>query len=239
MAVEILQPGAPLAEKFNAAVASIFQVLNQQPQGSPLVVALCGGRSVVGLLQVFLRQAVHQPSEILKRLQFFMVDERIVPITHPDSNFGGLAQQLFNSLIEQGVIKATQLHPLTITGDDVHDACAGYLQELEASGGKFTVVVVGMGEDGHIAGLFPHHPALSSSAKAFIPFFDSPKPPAARVTASRELVTGASLGVLLALGEAKRQAWQMLNSDTSSIEECPAKMVASIPRCVVVSDLES
>jgi len=111
------------------------------------------------------------------------------------------------------------------------------MQELKLVGGRFDVVVLGMGEDGHVAGLFPRHPALVQPGRSFIPFFDSPKPPPERVTASRELVTTASLVVLLALGEAKRAAWDAFSSSAVTVVECPAKMVEAMERCVVVSDL--
>lgn len=237
MTIDVVCPGAPLESKLVAASTKLFQVLNQQPQTSPLVVALCGGRSVVGLLQALLRESASQPPELLRRLQFFMVDERIVPLTHPDSNFGGLAQQFFNALVEQGTISETQLHPLRITADTSDEACRAYVRELDTHGGVFTAVVLGMGEDGHVAGLFPHHPALAVTGRAFLPFFDSPKPPAARVTASRDLVTGASLGILLALGEGKRAAWDAFVSPSTTEAACPAKMVGSIKQCVVVTDL--
>jgi 6-phosphogluconolactonase len=237
MAIDVLCPGASLETKLSEAAAVVFEVLKQQPQSTPLVVALCGGRSVVGLLQALLRESTSQPAELLGRIQFFMVDERIVPLTDPDSNFGGLAQQFFNALLESSTIVGEQLHPLSITAEDSALACREYARELERYGGAFTVVILGMGEDGHVAGLFPHHPALAVTGRTFVPFFDSPKPPAARVTASRELVTGASLGVLLALGEGKRAAWEAFTSRASSLDECPAKMVESMKRCVVVTDL--
>lgn len=237
MAIDVLSPGASLETKLAEAAVVLFQVLKAKPQSTPLVVALCGGRSVVGLLQALIRESAHQPPELLSRIQFFMVDERIVPTTHPDSNFGGLSQQFFNALLEQHIISKEQLHALSITAENSEDACREYLRELEGCGGAFTVVVLGMGEDGHIAGLFPHHPVLAAPGRAFIPFFDSPKPPAARVTASRDLVTEASLGVLLALGEGKRAAWEAFTCDSISDNECPAKMVQSMNRCVVVTDL--
>jgi 6-phosphogluconolactonase len=166
-----------------------------------------------------------------------MVDERIVPLDHAESNFGGLNQQLFATLVGQGTIAHNQLHPLSITIGSAQSDCQHYMQELEQVGGRFDVVVVGMGEDGHVAGLFPRHPALVQPGRSFIPFFDSPKPPPERVTASRELVTTASLGVLLALGEAKQAAWNSFVSRSVTVAECPAKMVEAMERCVVVSDL--
>jgi 6-phosphogluconolactonase len=215
----------------------MFEVLKAQPPLKPLVIALCGGRSVVGLVQAFLRESVHQPQDLLARLHFFMVDERIVPLTHPESNFGGLKQQLFDPLVAQEKISQRQLHPISIALENAHEGCDRYMQELNDCGGVFTITVLGMGEDGHVAGLFPRHPALSATGSKFIPFFDSPKPPAARVTASRELVTGAALVVLLALGEGKRAAWNAFKSDQVLESDCPAKIVQSMGRVVVVTDL--
>jgi 6-phosphogluconolactonase len=239
---EYMSPGEvskdlPLEEQLRFAAVAMFEVLKDQPHSKPLVIALCGGRSVVGLVQAFLRESVHQPQDLLARIHFFMVDERIVPLTHPDSNFGGLKQQLFDPLVAQGKISQSQLHPMTITLEDARGSCNRYEQALNEYGGAFTIVVLGMGEDGHVAGLFPRHPALLASGNSFIPFFDSPKPPAARVTASRDLVTGAALAVLLALGEGKRAAWNAFISDQVAEQECPAKMVSTMNRVVVVTDV--
>ncbi len=238
MPVEGIGKSGSLEVKLLAAAATMFEVLKEQPEARPLVIALCGGRSVVGLVHAFLRESVQQPKDLLARIHFFMIDERIVPLTHADSNFGGLKQQLFDPLVAQGTISQHQLHPLDISPEDAQSACDRYLCELNDCGGIFTIAVLGMGEDGHVAGLFPRHPALAVSGRSFIPFFDSPKPPAARVTASRDLVTGSALAVVLALGEGKRAAWNAFTSDGVSEADCPATMVRSMGRAVVVSDLD-
>jgi 6-phosphogluconolactonase len=167
-----------------------------------------------------------------------MVDERLVPITDPDSNFGGLQRSLFNELIELGAISAEQLHPLRVERPEQGaQACESYLKELKGLAGAFSVVILGMGEDGHIAGLFPRHPALSQRGDQFISFHDSPKPPPDRMTASRDLITKANLSVLLAIGEAKLEAWNRLNTAGTTIEECPAMLALEARRCLVVTDL--
>lgn len=239
MNAKILCPGESIERKLEVAAKDVFEVLRQQAPTDPLVIALCGGRSVVGLLKALLDESEIQPPELLKRVQFFMVDERIVPPSHPESNFGGLKGQFFDALIKRGRIAADQLHVFSIVKERAYDDCAAYLSELERFGGAFTVVVLGMGEDGHIAGLFPNHGALRVQESSFVPFFDSPKPPADRVTASRHLITSASLGVLLALGESKRDAWNAFLSRDISVEQCPAKLAESIARCVVITDLDA
>jgi 6-phosphogluconolactonase len=229
--------GATLTEQMGHAVSAMFEVLAKVPKEAPLAIGLCGGRSVVGLLRELARASVNQPRELMQRLQFFMVDERIVPLTDPDSNFGGLKAQLFDELIEQGLISENQLHPFAASLDDAPENCQEYYQELQRFGGRFAVVVLGVGEDGHVAGLFPRHPVLEQASQGFASFFDSPKPPPARMTATRALIQSSSLGILLALGEGKRQAWDDFCAPLGSVRECPARMVKEMGEYLIVTDL--
>lgn len=237
MPLQILSKELPLEEQLDLAAREIFKRLSSVPESQTLNVALCGGRSVVGLLEAMLKLSKAESKSLLRRIHFFLIDERIVPISDSASNFGGLNDRLFKRLIEQEAIAVEQLHPMAIISDNPARGCELYLEELNTLGGSFAVVVLGIGEDGHIAGLFPGHPALNVLGRCFIPFSDSPKPPAARITASRELVTKADLGILLVLGEGKRKAWEDFNSPDVSELDCPAKMVLEMRRCVVVCDV--
>ena len=116
-------------------------------------------------------------------------------------------------------------------------ACQEYLAELQRFGGEFAVVVLGMGEDGHVAGLFPQHPLLATKEQGFLSFSDSPKPPPQRMTASVPLVCASSRAVLLALGEGKRAAWEAFQNPANAVADCPARMVHQGSRCLVVTDL--
>jgi 6-phosphogluconolactonase len=167
-----------------------------------------------------------------------MVDERLVPLTDEQSNYGGLNRLLFDKLVGQGVISNAQLHPFVTDTSQSDFGCGSYRDELRSIGGKFTVVVLGVGEDGHIAGLFPHHPALAEKGDTFVHFHDSPKPPADRMSASPALITGAELSVILAFGEGKRIAWNAFNDNSVAIEACPSKLALKTRECLVVTDLE-
>jgi len=237
MRVQQIADGSSLEEKLVSAVHSIFGVLAQLPADTPLALGLCGGRSVVGLLKAFAQASVNYPRDLMQRIHFFMVDERIVPLSHPDSNFGGLKAQLFDQLISEGIIGHTQLHPFIASVSDAPQQCQEYYKELQRFGGKFAAVVVGVGEDGHVAGLFPHHPVLQHAHPGFQSFLDSPKPPSERMTATKALIQDSSLAVLLVLGEGKRQAWNEFSSQKNSIENCPARMVKTMKQYVVVTDL--
>lgn len=237
MNVQVLADQGSLEDKNLVAARAIFEVLERQTSDTGVAVGLCGGRSVVGLLRAILKIALGQPTPVLQRTHFFMIDERIVPLASPDSNFGGLKAQLFDELIREGAIRESQLHPFVASREGADVECSRYMKELSEYGGRFSVVVLGMGEDGHVAGLFPRHPVLDRQGKGFSCFFDSPKPPSERMTANRELITTADMAVLLALGEAKRDAWKNFLDQSISLEACPAKLVNSMARCVVVTDL--
>jgi 6-phosphogluconolactonase len=238
MAAIVVKARGNLEGALQEVAEQIFALCASKESGTPLVVGLCGGRSVVGLLGALQRESAHQTKDLLGRIQFFMVDERLVPLTDEQSNYGGLKRLLFDSLVEQRVISEKQLHPFVTDSSQEDYGCRLYERELRAVGGMFTVVVLGVGEDGHIAGLFPHHPSLRETAKTFVHFHDSPKPPSDRMSASPALVTGAEMSVLLALGEGKRQAWNYFKNDAITVEECPAKLALQAGRCLVVTDLE-
>ena len=238
MTATVIRSQGNLEGALSQVARKIFAVCSSKGPQEPLVVGLCGGRSVVGLLGALQTESANQPRDLLGRIQFFMVDERLVPLTDDQSNYGGLKRLLFDKLVEQGAILGGQLHPFVTDTAQSDFGCKAYGAELLSLGGKFTVVVLGVGEDGHIAGLFPNHPALTDKGEIFVHFHDSPKPPADRMSASPSLITGAELSVILALGEGKRAAWNAFNDNSVAVEACPSKLALKAKECLVVTDLE-
>lgn len=237
MTVNIVQAKGALEGALKETARKIFAVFKTKRSEESLTIGLCGGRSVVGLLGALLEESHNQPKDLLARIHFFMVDERLVPLTDEQSNYGGLRKLLFDRLVSEGAISVEQLHPFDPNPSLSDYGCAGYMGELIKFGGSFTVVVVGVGEDGHIAGLFPGHPSLNNPLKGFLAFHDSPKPPAGRMTASAPLIESADLAVALLLGEGKRDAWSAFNAAQSTVATCPALLAKAARSCFVVTDL--
>lgn len=237
MSVEILAAQGDIEGALIQVARRIFAVCSLKGADEPLTLGLCGGRSVVGLLSALERESINQPRELLGRIQFFMVDERLVPLTDEQSNFGGLKRLLFDALVEKGTISAQQLHPFRTNKEVADFGCGAYGEELAVCGGKFTAVVLGVGEDGHVAGLFPNHPTLQERESRFLHFHDSPKPPSDRMTASAALITNAELSVVIVLGEAKRDAWNAFTNQEVTVAVCPAKLATKAHSCLVVTDL--
>lgn len=239
MTVRVVKAKDALERALVETAQAIFSVCKSKSSSDPLTIGLCGGRSVVGLLGALRDEAHNQPKDLLSRIHFFMVDERLVPLTDERSNFGGLKAQLFDRLIGERAISENQLHPFDPDPSQSDYGCAEYMGELEGFGGAFTVSVLGVGEDGHIAGLFPGHPSLASQERGFLTFHDSPKPPPDRMTASKPLLEASELAVVLLLGAGKREAWNAFNQSESSVVTCPALIAKGARQCLVVTDLAS
>lgn len=235
--IQHLSARSDLAATMSAVARRILDVVQAQPADVTPVVGLCGGRSVGALLGALSTELQHRRHDVVRRLQLFMVDERLVPLTDAQSNYGALARESFDPLVAAGVLRRDQLHPFVADPTASDHGCGGYTREFNQYGGRFTVVVLGVGEDGHVAGLFPRHPVLQRAEPVFFSFYDSPKPPAGRMTAGLTLVRGAQLGVVLALGEGKREAWQRMLQAKTELEECPAVLVRELPEALVVTDL--
>ncbi len=87
---------------------------------------------------------------------------------------------------------------------DLQAAAERYALVLQQAtqGAGLDAVLLGVGEDGHIASLFPRHAGLSELSEVF-PVYDSPKPPLRRLTVSIGVLRNAGLLAILALGAAK------------------------------------
>lgn len=118
-------------------------------------------------------------------LTITVADERCVPPDHPDSN----EKQVRDHLL----LPSMQFVRLN---NDWH------------MDGTFTAVVLGMGDDGHTASLFPHHPQLAAAMTDDAPdvalILESPKPPAERFTLSARRLLDAQHLFIHITGEAKR-----------------------------------
>ena len=73
------------------------------------------------------------------------------------------------------------------TSDSAEASATAYAEEVRACGaGAFDVMILGVGPDGHVASLFPGHPAQQSAHAIAVAVHDSPKPPPDRVSLTFE-----------------------------------------------------
>ena len=131
------------------------------------------------------------------RVSILFGDERCVPPNHPDSNY-----RMARAALLDRVAPATVYRMPAELGPD--EGAALYAQVV-ASVAPLDVVVLGIGEDGHTASLFPGHPALQAQGIT-VGIRDSPKPPAERVTLTLKALQNARKVIILATGAGKAGA---------------------------------
>jgi len=139
------------------------------------------------------------------RVHFFWVDERAVPPTDPASNYAvGHARWLAS-----GRVPTASIHRMPADAPDLATAAVAYGEELTrvlGAAARLDFVLLGVGSDGHVASLFPAHPALSNERQLVVPVVDAPKPPARRLTLTLPVLARAERVVFMAFGEPKAAA---------------------------------
>ena len=160
------------------------------------------------------------------QVQLTWVDERCVPQASPDSNRG--------TAYAKGYLDAGDRPGLELAlfdDDETPDEAVARLAFPLAEGMRIDVTLLGMGEAGHIASLFPGR-AWDDGEAPLMHVTGSPKPPPDRLTLTRSRLARVPSHVLLATGEGKRAALlKLLAGDTS----LPASGLSGL---TIVTDLD-
>ena len=130
-------------------------------------------------------------------------DERVLPVDHPDRN-SVMAQSAW---LGESPIPLHQIHPIP-TECGLEAARARYMQIL-APLGAFDLVLLGLGEDGHTASLFPGHDfGTAEDASDVMMVMDAPKPPPQRISLSAQRLSNAHQVLFLVAGAGKLEPVQ-------------------------------
>jgi 6-phosphogluconolactonase len=188
-----------------AAAVEWFKEL-QQVRTAQYAVALSGGR-IAGRLFSAIAQLPNAP-ELLRDVHFFWSDERCVPSSDAESNYR-LAKEFLLSPLR---IPASNIHRIKgelSPGAAAAEAEGEMLQQVITDGvGKpvLDLVLLGMGEDGHVASLFPGEPEeVISSPQIYRPVV-GPKPPPNRITLGYGAIAAAQQVWVLVSGAGKQVA---------------------------------
>lgn len=206
---------------------TLVDKLNSTQAAVPHHVVLTGGTHGMEITRGLAQVAAAVPSEIWAHTHLWWGDERFVESTSRDRNDFEIKDVLGNYFIEANVHRV----PAADLVSTVYRSAEIYSQEMrnfETDGMplKFTVVILGVGPDGHVASLFPGRPELNSTEIA-LPVLNSPKPPPTRVTLSFTTLNNSHCTLLLAGGANKKDALESIMSSQGTVNATPARGIAA------------
>jgi 6-phosphogluconolactonase len=133
------------------------------------------------------------------RWQIWLGDERCLADTDPDRN----SVMVTASLLRQDDARAPHFHPIP-AWQGAETGARAYADAL-ADIGAFDLVLLGLGEDGHTASLFPGQDwGAAPGAPDVLPVFQAPKPPAERISLSAQRLSRARQVLFLVAGRDKQ-----------------------------------
>ncbi len=205
-AFELIRFAQPDALARAAAAEWLKSLQPSTRTGAPYCVALLGGR-IAGRFYSALTKLAGS-SQAFASVHFFWGDERCVPPTDPESNFALAYERLLQPL----GIPDRQLHrvrgeaPPEQAAAEAETELRGLASTVPDSQPVLDLVFLGMGEDGHVASLFPgEDEAVMASQVVFRPVVAA-KPPPARITLGYPAIAAAREVWVLASGAGKENA---------------------------------
>lgn len=218
-------------EKLDELAAKLMADKINQSENEVITLSLPGGRSVIGIFQQLLKQDINW-----YKTHVFLTDERIVPLNHQDSNFRQLNDTLITVLLKSNLLAQSNIHPFPGENQNIDQAVNNYSQELISLGGQFDIVLLSAGEDGHVASLFPDHASVKDESDYYFSLEDSPKPPARRISISRNLLLRSKMAILLFYGKSKLSALKNFHNRKFEPASCPAKYLNQIEDSYLLTD---
>jgi 6-phosphogluconolactonase len=179
--------------------------------GDSVSLALSGGRGPRPVYQELART----PGRQWERVNLYFADERAVAAGDPRSNYRLVSETLGDRF--SGRPRA--IHRMEAERPDLAQAAADYEALLPV---QLDILVLGMGEDGHTASLFPHHPAASEERRRVLGVHGPAEPPW-RMTITPPVIRAARATLMLVAGEAKAIAVARAVAGAYDPMACPAQ----------------
>jgi 6-phosphogluconolactonase len=204
---------------------SIDQALSERNRAQ---IALAGGSTPRA---AYIRLgAEHLPWD---RVDVLLGDERWVPLDDPASN----ARMLAETLLAQPPARQARFHPVPVGEADPSKAAEAYASLLTTicSGSPpcFDVVLLGLGDDGHTASLFPGTSSLQVADRWACVSEGKGLP---RITLTAAVLSAARQVIFLVSGQEKAQALQRLMDDQETPARTPARLVQPSSEVIILAD---
>ena len=215
--VEVLPDKATLIER--SLMVVVQKIQSAVEERGRCTIALAGGSTPKPLYEALADQSL--PWE---KIQVFWGDERYVPSDHPESN-----QKMARQAWLDRVNIPDNIHPMPTQADAPTTDAEKYEAELrQFFGGEagqvpaFDIILLGLGDDGHTASLFPHTEALTVRDRLITVGNKDGQP---RLTFTVPLINHARCVMFLVAGESKREAIAQIFAPSADDMAYPARLV--------------
>lgn len=162
-----------------------------------------------------------------EHVHLYVGDERYVGSADPRSNF----RMIRESLVDRILVPPRNVHAMPTTGRDPDSDAKRYeavLREMLPGGPggvpRFDVVLLGLGNDGHTASLFPGSPALDETTRLVVGVVP-PAAPTPRITLTPVAINAAARVVVLTAGALKAGALRCMLAEHGSPHDIPARIL--------------
>lgn len=193
-------------------------------------VALSGGSTPKALFTALTNPASARTVR-WSQVEFYFGDERCVPPEHPESNFGLANQALFkplNIVSSQIVrIEGERARPEE-TARDYEGQIRQRFSVSPPAVPKFDLILLGLGDDGHTASLFPDTPALQEGRRLVVPN-QAPRGVRDRITFTVTLINQADTILFIVSGGGKAEAVRAVLEDKDQRpDRFPARLIRPV-----------
>ena len=187
-------------------------------------IALSGGSTPKPLYQALVKADI-----AWDKLYVYWGDERYVPATHPDSN----AKMAHEAWLDHVSIPAANIFAVPTDTDSPETTAERYQQTLIDSFKAvskddvppFDLILLGMGDDGHTASLFPHTEALNELYRWVTVGNKDGQP---RITFTSRLINQARHVMFVVAGANKQAALAQVFAPTADNAAYPARLIAPV-----------
>lgn len=219
--LEIISPDRFAALVADELVAAIGDAVELRGECS---IVLAGGKTPADIYRLFTRPP--RDSEVdWQKVKFFWGDDRFVPHDHSGSNYK-LAEETF---LKNLAIAKESIFPINTSLPDATAAARDYDLQIrqalrlgEQDLPEFDLVLLGIGEDGHTASLFPHSKELNLQGRLACAAL-APVEPKERVSMTAEALFNAKRIYFIVKGGGKANILsRILNDSDLSTEQVPA-----------------
>jgi 6-phosphogluconolactonase len=215
----------PDLEAISRKAAEMFLNFSRQYVSSlnRFVVAISGG-TTPGRLYALLASDIFRKAIDWSHIHFFWADERCVPKENDESNYG----LTFYTLLSRVPVPPLNIH--RIKGEkDPKQGAREYETDIRSFFGTsglpvFDLIMLGMGEDGHTASLFPGSKSLKETERLAVPVYRE-KPESHRISLTLPVLNNARQVIFLVAGRSKANMVRLILKGGQERKRYPAGLI--------------